>query len=528
MSLLEHEQASNDAELISRVRAGDLEAYGELFARHREAANRLARSLVSGSEADDLVAEAFNKVLSVLTKGGGPDIAFRAYLLTSVRRLHIDHLRSQQRSTPTDDLSALESETPTIDPVIDEFEGGAATKAFSSLPERWQLVLWHLEVENQKPAQIAPLLGMSANSVSALAYRAREGLRQAFLNEHAQVATDSACREINPHLGAYVRGALSKRDTARVESHLDGCRKCTAAYLELSDVNKSIGAVIAPVVLGSAAAGYLATSTGHAVLGAGIAALFGRVRDVIAGNAAATTAAAAATVVVAGAAVTGTIAALDKPDQKPTPNAAKPPSKVVEQSPPKVLVPPTTPKSNQNVSPPESTLPPAVSEVPVVPEEPEAPQTPNRPQRPHKTPPAVDSNSPSAEPTVGPAQPSPSEPSTPAKPAADARVEIDAIQAILAGGYRVVVSNVPANAEAQVDVVVTGASFSYVNVIPFLSGPCTGPDTHFVCTAGPGTTVFHFTRLGFAGVNPSVSVTLTPLGFADGDSANDTISLPLY
>ena len=47
------------------------------------------------------------------------------------------------------------------------------------------MVLWHTEVEQQKPADIAPLLGMSANSVSALAYRAREGLRQAFLSQHA-------------------------------------------------------------------------------------------------------------------------------------------------------------------------------------------------------------------------------------------------------------------------------------------------------------------------------------------------------
>ena len=44
-----------DAELISAVRGGDLEAYGELFARHSDAATRLARQLMSSSDADDLV-----------------------------------------------------------------------------------------------------------------------------------------------------------------------------------------------------------------------------------------------------------------------------------------------------------------------------------------------------------------------------------------------------------------------------------------------------------------------------------------
>ena len=55
------------------------------------------------------------------------------------------------------------------------------------------MVLWHTEVEQQKPADIAPLLGMSANSVSALAYRAREGLRQAFLSQHAADPDDVDC-----------------------------------------------------------------------------------------------------------------------------------------------------------------------------------------------------------------------------------------------------------------------------------------------------------------------------------------------
>ena len=114
---------------------------------------------------------------------------------------------------------------PFTDTAVAGFEGGAAAKAFASLPERWQMVLWHLEVENQKPADIAPLLGMSANSVSALAYRAREGLRQAYLNMHSADLVSDACRETNELLGGYVRGALSRRDATRVEDHLEHCRR---------------------------------------------------------------------------------------------------------------------------------------------------------------------------------------------------------------------------------------------------------------------------------------------------------------
>ncbi|MGH3716721.1 MAG: RNA polymerase sigma factor, partial [Micromonosporaceae bacterium] len=55
----------SDAELITAVRAGDSQAYATLYARHATAATRLARTLArDSSEADDLVAEAFTRILA--------------------------------------------------------------------------------------------------------------------------------------------------------------------------------------------------------------------------------------------------------------------------------------------------------------------------------------------------------------------------------------------------------------------------------------------------------------------------------
>ncbi len=297
--LLSDLETPSDAELISRVRGGDVAAYGELFSRHKEAAHRLARQLVRGHDSDDLVSESFAKVLSVLQGGGGPDVAFRAYLLTAVRRLHVDRVRSAQRLQTTDDLTPFDPGVPFQDTAVAGFESGAAAKAFASLPERWQLVLWHLEVEGQKPADIAPLLGMSANSVSALAYRAREGLRQAFLTMHISDLTETDCRWVNEHLGAFIRKGLSKRDTGKVQSHLDECRRCTAMYLELNDVNSNLAGIIAPLLLGAAASGYVASGGA----GAGVLGLLSRVKELVAGNTGAVTAAGVAAGVAAAAAV---------------------------------------------------------------------------------------------------------------------------------------------------------------------------------------------------------------------------------
>ena len=296
--LLNDIETSSDAELISSVRGGDVTAYGQLFERHVQAANRLGRQLARGPDVDDLVSEAFAKVLQVLQRGGGPDVAFRAYLLTAVRRLHVDRIRSGAKLQTTDDMTQFDPGVPFQDTAVADFENGAAAKAFASLPERWQLVLWHLEVEGQKPVDIAPLLGMSANSVSALAYRAREGLRQAFLTMHLADISAEECRWVNEHLGAYVRKGLARRDTAKVEEHLEECRRCTAMYLELTDVNSNLAGIIAPLLLGSAAAGYLSSSGAGAT---GLLALAGRVRDSISANAGVVTAGALAAGVAAAA-----------------------------------------------------------------------------------------------------------------------------------------------------------------------------------------------------------------------------------
>src|SRR3954452_20350312 len=262
-----------DAELIAAVRGGDLDAYGELFARHVDAARRLARQLAGPADADDLVSDAFTKVLTVLQRGGGPDLAFRAYLLTAVRRLHVDKIRAGSRLRPVDDLTPFDPGLPFQDTAVEGFENAAAAKAFATLPERWQMVLWHTEVEQQKPADIAPLLGMSANSVSALAYRAREGLRQAFLSQHASDPDDVDCSWTRDHLGAYVRGGLSRRDAARVDDHLAACRACAAVYLELTEVNSGLAALLAPLLLGSAGASYLSGGgAGSSVFSGGFAA----------------------------------------------------------------------------------------------------------------------------------------------------------------------------------------------------------------------------------------------------------------
>jgi RNA polymerase sigma factor (sigma-70 family) len=505
----------SDAELISSVRGGDVSAYGDLFARHRDAAIRLARQLVSAPDADDLVSEAFAKVLNVLLAGGGPDVAFRAYLLTAVRRLHIDKVRATSRATPTDDLTPYENPEPFADTVIAGFEGGAAAKAFASLPERWQLVLWHLEVEGQKPADVAPLLGMSPNSVSALAYRAREGLRQAYLQMHTGDLVDEDCRWTHAKLGAYVRKGLSRRDVQKVETHLDGCRKCTAMYLELDEVNSSLAALLGPLVLGAAAGGYLtATGTGAGAT-TGVLALLDRGKDFVLANSQAFAAAGVA-IGVAGVATIAVVLA-GPGDQAPTASPPRPsltgplsqPSTAVPA--PHQAPPPRHPARVEQ----RSHLPAApISSAPAV-----APRTIATQQKPAKP---------------APHKPAPHQPTVtvapPVAPGARADVAVRLTFSLRVGvltpqrdgllGYlNVAVSGIPAGQHATLTVRVTGGRLVQ------RGAACKPRGSVATCSVGPGAAPLQFNVIG---VPVSATATVTgPAGYTDPAPANnsDTVLL---
>lgn len=281
----------SDAELIAATRAGDADAFAVLYERHVDAARACARRLTrSRAEADDLVAEGFARVLSALRRGKGPDLAFRPYLLTAVRNVRYDRSRRDSRVEFTDEPP--ESVNATLLAADYEREDRAmVAQAYASLPERWQMVLWHTDVEGRPPAEIAPLLGISANSVAALAYRAREGLRQAYLAVHVNRGGADACRGTVDKLSAFVRDGLSARDRRGVEEHLAGCTSCTALLAELEEANKSLKIVLIPVLAGIPAAAYLS--------GLSAGGITGLVRRHPAQTAAAAVAAAAALVFVA-------------------------------------------------------------------------------------------------------------------------------------------------------------------------------------------------------------------------------------
>jgi hypothetical protein len=214
-----------------------------------------------------------------------------------------------------------------------------AAQAFRKLPDQWQEVLWYTEVEGMAPRDVAPLLGLTANAVAALAYRAREGLRASWVQVHLDaLPADSECRWTVEHLGASFRKRLSRSLQRRVDAHLADCEKCSLLAEEAGEANKHIGLVLLPIAagIGGAAAytAWMATSGGAAAYAAeGGASLEGAGLhlDALAAHLPAATAVkvsalAAVTLIAAAAAVgvTGALVAQETPAISVEPNTAVP------------------------------------------------------------------------------------------------------------------------------------------------------------------------------------------------------------
>ncbi|MFD3756188.1 sigma-70 family RNA polymerase sigma factor [Streptomyces sp. NPDC058622] len=239
---------------------------GEVFARHHASVLAYARTCSRDqATAQDLAAEAFARTYRAVAWGAGPEYAWRPYLLTCVRRLAAAWAREGSRTQLSEDFeewaARLSDGQDAEEAVFSAEEGSLVLRAYRSLPERWQAVLWHAVVEHEPAAETAGRLGISAGGIGSLVARAREGLREAYLRAHlAQTASDE-CR----HYGGQIAAALrrpGRRLTRDLGRHLQGCDDCARAERDLRDVNGRLGVLLLGGILLWNPAAYLSALGG--------------------------------------------------------------------------------------------------------------------------------------------------------------------------------------------------------------------------------------------------------------------------
>ncbi|MDA2805788.1 sigma-70 family RNA polymerase sigma factor [Nocardiopsis suaedae] len=305
--------AGSDGALAAGLRDGGTagtQALDELYRRHWKPVLAYALTCCRDPHtAEDLASEAFTRTLEAVRAGHGPGEAWRPYLLAVVRRTAADWAGTERRTELSDDFERWLGAAPEEsgeERVLRLEDGGLVRRAFHSLPERWQAVLWHTEVEGEAAERVAPLLGIGRSGVGSLASRAREGLREAYLSAHIAGA-EGECRRFAPMIGAQARrgGRRTRRDLGR---HLAECERCRSAFAELSGLSRRMRTVLpaallmwagpftgvaglqtgllagatggsAPLAAGAAAVGAAAVIGGAAVLGGVPAPEQGRSQD---------------------------------------------------------------------------------------------------------------------------------------------------------------------------------------------------------------------------------------------------------
>ncbi|MFI2705815.1 RNA polymerase sigma factor [Cellulosimicrobium composti] len=243
----------SDSDLAQLARDGDDAAYSELWRRHWGPVRAAAARFSELADPDDIVQEAFTLLYQSLRHGQGPHGAVRPYLYRTVRNVAISMGR-RKTPAPVGDSTDLDlaAGSPSDEGESDRvLEKTLTVRAFRSLPSRWQTVLWYTVVEDLPPRDVAPLMGMSANAVAALALRAREGLRTAWLTAHLRSESIAPeCRSVVEQIAGQTHKTTGARDLDTIRDHVDSCVHCALVQSEVDDLARRLRGVLTPLLIG--------------------------------------------------------------------------------------------------------------------------------------------------------------------------------------------------------------------------------------------------------------------------------------
>ncbi len=175
----------DDALLISLAKAGDIEAFGELYTRYLDPIFRYIRTRVSEDQtAEDLTEETFIRAFQALGKYEERGLPFSAYLYRVTKNLLVDHYRKHK------DEKALEfaNQIPAPDIISDDKIIKAERyimlgRAYAQLPEDYQEVIRLRIILGISTAEAATWMDRSEGALRVLLHRALKALRQQMLND---------------------------------------------------------------------------------------------------------------------------------------------------------------------------------------------------------------------------------------------------------------------------------------------------------------------------------------------------------
>ena len=186
------ESGLDEAELVERAKAGDLDAFERLVVLHQRAALQVAY-VIAGSEAEDATQEAFVKAFRALGRfrSGSP---FRPWLL----RIVANEARNQRRgATRRAGLALRVAERPagversSEDAALGAISRAELVRAVSGLPERDRLTLAYRYFVGLSEAEMATAMACRPGTVKSRLARALGRLRQELPDQSAARSSEA-------------------------------------------------------------------------------------------------------------------------------------------------------------------------------------------------------------------------------------------------------------------------------------------------------------------------------------------------
>ena len=222
----EAQGCATDAELATRARDGDADAFGLLYERYARSIHDMIYSLVRNrTVADDLTQTAFLQAFENVGRLRDPDMV-QSWLYTIAHNAARRHVTRGTQVESLDEMFDLEA--PHISP-----EESAVSKdmielvwtAARSLDPRQFMVLDLSVRHHLTPTEIGTVLGTSQRHASVLLHRAHEALGIA-----VRTLVIARARQVCPRLRELVprgeRGPLTPEQRRSVEHHMRSCAEC--------------------------------------------------------------------------------------------------------------------------------------------------------------------------------------------------------------------------------------------------------------------------------------------------------------
>ena len=168
-------EIATDAQLVSRCRAGDQEAWNELverFSRYVFAICVQAFRL-SSEDAEDVFQEVFARAFERLSELRS-DEAVRPWLAQLTRRLCIDRLRLNARDTPSD----AEPDEREVDDVLSQLDDAMSVRsALDKVGDPCREILDRFFCRDESYRTIGDLLGIPAGTIASRISRCLDKVR---------------------------------------------------------------------------------------------------------------------------------------------------------------------------------------------------------------------------------------------------------------------------------------------------------------------------------------------------------------